>query len=346
MGKRVTILGLGRTARAAAAYLLEKGCFVTMWGRNPDVVRELAARGFEITGACAGHYAPPVRESLAEAVAGADWIFVMTVASGHRPVARQLKGLLEEGQRILIFNGNWGAYEFYQELGDEAERKRVEIAETGAQIFLADYVGQACHMKSIKKEITLATVHPGEAGKVCQELHRLFPQFVPEESVVSTSLNSSNPVMHTPIALFNITRMENGEDYSFYADAATRLVLEAVEKIDGERCAVVKAAGAVPMRCVDIINSFWPDKYDTLYEAVKHNDAYLSGKGPKTLKHRYLEEDLPFGMAPVALLGRLYGVQTPNIDAMLNCYRWLMGVDYLEQAPEFDKSVLDKLVKK
>lgn len=340
----ITILGLGRTARAAAAYLMEKGCCVTMWGRDPKVVEELSNYGISITGACAGHYTPVVLGDIAKAVSGAEWIFVLTLASGHASIARQLRGLLECGQKIVIFNGNWGAYEFYQELGEEADLKQVEIAETGAQIFLADYVGQACHIKSIKNEISLATVHRTLAKEICQELYAVFPQFVPAENVVSTSLNSSNPVMHTPITLFNITRMENGEDYSFYADGATRLTLGAVESIDVERCAVAKAMGVTPVRCVEIINSFWPDKYSTLYDAVKNNTAYLSGKGPKTVKHRYLEEDLPFGMVPVSLLGKLYGVPTPNIDAMLACYHWLMGVDYRSQAPKFTLDVLNKLI--
>lgn len=339
----IAILGLGRTARAAAAYLMQQGCSVTLWGRDINVVQKLTEEGIDITGACAGHYAPRVCADLRDAVRGAGLILVMTVAAGHAPVAKRLQGLLEQGQRILIFNGNWGAYEFFQELGSEAEEKQVVIAETGAQLFLADYEGDCCHIKSIKEEITLAAVRPEQAKRLCEELAPLFPQFVAGENVISTSLNSSNPVMHTPIALFNITRMENGEDYSFYADAATRLTLEAVEKIDAERCAVAKAAGVTPVRCVDIINSFWPDKYDTIYEAVKNNKAYLSGKGPKTIKHRYLEEDLPFGIAPIALLGRMYGIETPCIDAMLGCYQWLLGADQLAQAPRFEPEILKKL---
>lgn len=108
---------------------------------------------------------------------------------------------------------------------------------------------------------------------------------------------------HTDCAVQYHPYGKRGGDYSFYANAATRLTLDAIEKVDAERCAVTKAAGAVPVRCVDIINSFWPNKYDTLYEAVKNNEAYLSGKGPKTVRHRYLKEDLPFGIAPIALLG-------------------------------------------
>ncbi len=339
----ITILGLGRTARAAAAYLTDRGCKVTLWGRDIQVVQTLAKNGLDVTGACAGHYVPVVEADLATAVADAGVILVMTVAAGHAPIAKSLRGLLRQGQRLLIFNGNWGAYEFFQILGDEAEKKQITIAETGAQLFLTDYMGQVTHIKSIKREISLATAQPDQAAELCRELEGLFPQLVPAENVISTSLNSSNPVMHAPIALFNITRMENGEDHFFYADGATRLTLSAVEKIDAERCMVTRRAGARPVRCVDIINSFWPEKYDTLYEAVKNNRAYLSGKGPKTIQHRYLEEDLPFGIAPIALLGRLYGVETPCIDAMLACYRWLTGADYLAQAPVFDAEILRRL---
>lgn len=343
---KVAVLGLGRTARAVTAYLSRKGCAVTMWGRNSDVVRKLSDTGLLVSGHCAGHYHPRVVDDIAQAVAGADLILVMTVASGHAPVANRLKGLLEAGQRILIFNGNWGAYTFYRVLREEAAQKRLQIGETGAQLFLADYEGEYCHIKSIKKRISLATVRPEDAKDMCLWLMPLFPQFVAEENVVCTSVNSSNPVMHTPIVLFNVTRMENGEEFYFYAQAATRRVLDAVEKIDTERCAVAKAMGIPGVHCVDILNSFWPEQYETLYDAVKNNNAYLTGKGPKTLEHRYLQEDLPFGIAPIAGLGKIYGVSTPHIDAMLACYRWLMDVDYESLAPEFDMEILKELINK
>ena len=341
---QVAVLGLGRTARAVCAYLMEQNCTVSMWGRDRAVVQELSDKGLNISGHCAGLYRPKVCSDIAEAVKGAELILVMTVASGHAPVARRLSGLLENNQILLIFNGNWGAYEFNKELGEEAARKNVQIAETGAQLFLADYEEDRCHIKSIKKEITLAAVCAKESANICRTLEPIFPQFKPEENVLSTSINSSNPVMHTPIALFNITRMENGEDYYFYGDAATRLTLGAVEKIDAERCAVARAVGIQPVRCVDIINSFWPDKYETLYDAVKNNNAYLTGKGPKTINHRYLQEDLPFGMAPIAKLGRIYSVPTPCIDAMLASYHWLTDVDYVALAPDFDMDILSSMI--
>ena len=343
--KNVAILGLGRTARAAAAYLTERGCSVTMWGRNAEAAARLREDGLNVVGALTGHYTPAVCDAMADAVKGAQLILVSTLAAGHAPVARQLSGLLEREQRIVILNGNWGAYEFMGILGEETEEKQVEIAETGAQIFLADYDGEACRIKGIKKEISLAAVHAHKAAQLCGELAQLFPQFVPASSVIATSLNNSNPVLHAPIALFNITRMENGDTYSFYGDGASPMVFAAVEKLDEERCAVARAMGAQATPCLDIINSFWPDQYKTLYDAVKNNAAYLSAAGPTDPGHRYLSEDMPYGMAPVSRLGDVYGIATPYTDALLTCCHMLTGVDYLAQCPAFDPALLQRLLK-
>jgi len=340
----ITVIGLGRTAQAAAAYLTEKGCAVTMWGRNEAVAKQLQSEGVEVAGAINGHFEPKVCLSLAEAVKGAQVLLVTTLSAGHAPVARQLKGLLEQGQKILIFNGNWGAYEFASILGDEAKEKGVEICETGAQIFLANFDGKICRVSGIKKEITLACATPKNSLAVCEALKEIFPQFVPAENVISTSLNTSNPVIHAPVALFNITRMENGEDYHFYGEGASRAIFKAVESIDAERCAVIRAMGAEPMGVLDIINSFWVDQYDNLYDAFKNNKSYMAVKGPQILDHRFLTEDMPFGIAPIAALGKLYGVPTPCVDGLMACFNMLIGIDCASIMPKFELAELEKLM--
>ena len=44
-----------------------------------------------------------------------------------------------------------------------------------------------------------------------ERLAPVFPQLCPAANVLETSLNNSNPISHGPLALFNITRMENGQ---------------------------------------------------------------------------------------------------------------------------------------
>ena len=319
------------------AYLMERGVSVTIWDRDSTKMEEIGKNGIRITGCCAGLFHPRATAQIEQAVSSSQYLLVMTTAEGHLPIAKRLHGLLRPDQRILIFNGNWGAYEFCTELGQELAEKNVVVSETGSRIFLADYdASGAVHIKKIKNEIAMASVPKEAAPQVLRELADVLPQLLPEDNVLCTSFNNSNPVIHTPITLFNFTRVENGEDFFFYGQAATRSVIRYIEKVDEERCRVAHRIGIRTQTCLEIINSFWPDKYDDLYDAIKCNEAYQTGKGPTSLNYRYISEDVPFGMAPVAALGKRYGVPTPYIDAMLACYRGLLdGVPF--HSPDFSR---------
>lgn len=56
---------------------------------------------------------------------------------------------------------------------------------------------------------------------------------------------------------------------------------------------------------------------DTLYERIQHNEAYGDIKAPGTIDARYVTEDVPMSLVPIAELGRIAGVPTPNIDAVI-----------------------------
>ena len=54
----------------------------------------------------------------------------------------------------------------------------------------------------------------------------------------------------------------------------------------------------------------------------------FAGFAPKTLHHRFLTEDTPYSMVPMAALGRLAGVPTPIMDALIALLGELLGEDY------------------
>jgi len=171
-------------------------------------------------------------------------LFLEAVVDNRFPVAQALRGLLEPGQIILIFNGSWGAAEFSAILGDEAREKNVRVCETSAQLFLCSSPEEcSVHIKTIKKSVAMACAAPPQTPGALAELATVFPQLTAGSNVLDTSLNSSNPVVHGPIALFNITRLENGEDYTLFGTALPRKTVDYIEKIDAERRAVIQAMG-------------------------------------------------------------------------------------------------------
>ena len=77
----------------------------------------------------------------------------------------------------------------------------------------------------------------------------------------------------------------------------------------------------------------------TLYKAIQTNAAYQGIKHPvKTSEddkfvpdftHRYMTEDVPYGLVVIRGIAEIVGVETPNIDKVLTWCQEKMGKEYL-----------------
>lgn len=174
------------------------------------------------------------------------------------------------------------------------------------------------------------------------QLQTVFPQFYPASSVLDTSLNNSNPVIHGPFLLFNATRLENGEDYLLFGTGVTPHVAHVMEQIDKERLAVVRACGVPAHSELELLNSFWPTPQNSLYDVLHNTPSYQVTRGPKTLSHRYFTEDLPYGLVPYLTLGRKLGVDTPVLASLIHLLGVYMQENYAEQGPDLSQIPLSR----
>ena len=55
--------------------------------------------------------------------------------------------------------------------------------------------------------------------------------------------------------------------------------------------------------------------------ACEESEPNRTIKAPPSLDHRYIHEDIGYGLVPMAELGRLAGVATPTIDLVLTLLR-------------------------
>lgn len=331
------IIGAGSTGKAAAAWLHQAGCPALVWDRDPRKRADLAQSGLLATGKVEGQLPVETADTLEELAARCDILLIQTLAEGHRPVAEGLAGHLRPGQILLVTNCCWGAAELAQVLGQEAAEKGCRIAETSGQLILANSPGPGqVYLKTVKKQLLLACTDPAATGAVLEALRPEWPQYAAASSILETSLSGTNPVTHGPIALFNLARMDNGEDYRLFADGLSPLTARCVEQLDTERVAVARACGVPVRTALELLNDAWPIPQPTLYDAFHSNPSYMVTKGPATTHHRFITEDLPYGLAPLVLLGRLHGVPTPALDALLDMFRLAMGTNYIALAPALD----------
>ena len=60
---------------------------------------------------------------------------------------------------------------------------------------------------------------------------------------------------------------------------------------------------------------------------MKQNPAYAEVRGQKTLWTRYLLEDIPTGLVPMAYLGKLAGVGVTRMETVIKLGEFLTGKD-------------------
>lgn len=66
----------------------------------------------------------------------------------------------------------------------------------------------------------------------------------------------------------------------------------------------------------------------TLYEAIQNNHGYKGINAPAIIDHRYLWEDVPMSLVPIASLGDHLETPTPTIKAIIHMASLLNQTDY------------------
>lgn len=338
---KVAIIGAGNTAMAAASHMLAKKIHVMVYARNQKKAafwktEELAAEG-KIT----GRYKVPVTSSIEEALCGADILVFATLAGQHVTAAEDVMPYLGRGQVLLVLNGCWGALQMGRVFGKKREELGLTIGETANMPYIASLAPdwKTVTVKGLKEKVSFAAVGPGK-GKIQGLLERLGFSVREEPSLAVTSLGSTNPIIHVAASLFNVTRIDNGEDFLFFGAPMTEKTVAVMEKMDAERLAVGRTLGCVLPSLLDGLNSFWPEKWPTLYEALTKNASYKVSKGPTSLSYRYLSEDLPCGLEAVVDLGKLLGVPVPTTETVIRAASLYLGTP---AAPFLQREDLDLL---
>ena len=159
-------------------------------------------------------------------------------------------------------------------------------------------------------------------------------RFALRRDILATTLSNTNPVFHVPLILGNLARIERGEVWTQY-DSLTASIARIAESVDAERCAVARAFDA-SVRTIHehFAASFNVPITDLATQSAAVHATIGSPAGPNSLDHRYITEDVPYGLAVTAALGAMAGVATPVTDACITLASTAVGHD-LRQANEF-----------
>jgi opine dehydrogenase len=332
---RYTVIGAGHGGKAMAADLAAKGFTVTLYNRTAERIGEIAARGeIELeyeSGATRCCRLANATSDIAEALDGAEVIMVVLPASGHRFVAHSCARHLHDGQTVILNPGRTGgALEFRQILNRAGCTADVIVAETGTFIFASRSTGPAqARIFRRKNAVPLAALPATHTGHVLEIVCEAYPQFIPVPNVLHTSLDNMGAIFHPALTLLNAGWIERTKgDFQFYIDGVTRSTAHVLEVLDRERVTIAAALGIRARPALRWLRDAYSAKGKTLYEAIQGNPGYQGIKGPRNLRHRYIFEDVPFSLVPLASLGKQFGVDTWAADAMVRLACVIHGTNY------------------
>lgn len=127
-------------------------------------------------------------------------------------------------------------------------------------------------------------------------------------------------------------RGDGGKGWNLYAEGATESVARVMVALDHERVALLERIGMKPLSLEETLVRLYAayglgreSLSDTLRKSPIHGNPIM--EAPERINTRYLSEDVPFGLATWSVLGRLWGVKTPYIDATLTIASAMLGRD-------------------
>jgi opine dehydrogenase len=329
---KVTVLGSGNGGLAIAFEWSQAGHEVALFdfeqfGAN---LAEVSTRGGitsegELNGfapvAYAGH-------DIGVAMAGAELVFAVGPAYSTAPFAVAAAPHTHPGQVFVVCPGSCaGAIVFKRALG----RDDVVVAETSTLPYAVRVTGPA-HLtvyNRLKGGYYVAAL-PGDAtAEVYALLRTVHAEIQPAQSIWTTTLQNSNPIIHPAVTIGNAALIERtGGDFLFYEEGVTQGVGRLIEAVDRERVRIAEALG-VPVRRDPVIGI--EQGYQTIDDySIGYSEApgFLGIKAQPQLDHRYLNEDAGYGLVFMTDLARHLEVATPVMDSLLTVASVLAGRDY------------------
>jgi opine dehydrogenase len=346
--KKIAILGAGNGGCAAAADLTLRGYEVRLFSRSESTLIPIAKRGgIEVVEDGGEKFAAPflVGSQLPPVVNGADLIIIAAPAVAHEYLAKNLGRNLVDGQRVLLNPGHTGgSLHFANILRSAGVRAKIQLCETVTLTYICRMAGAA------RVEIYRRTTHlrcaafPGkDTVDLIPEIQEIFPNVIPAANVLETGFANINAIMHPAGMLGNAGWIEKtAGDFYYYREGITPAIAAWIEEVDKERLEIVKRLGLEPLPFVDIfhqagLTSEQARASGSVYRAINESEPNRTIKSPKTLDHRYLREDVGYGLVPMAEIGKLLGMSTPVIDALITLASVVSRTDYRKEGLTVEK---------
>jgi len=299
-----------------------------------------ASGGIELEGEVEGFGKIAVATTnIEEAIHGVDIIMVVVPATAHRFMAETCASALQDGQMIILNPGRTlGALEFRQVLNEKNCSADIIVAEAQTFIYASRATGPGqAKIFRIKHSIPVASIRAYRIPEVLKKIRCAFPQFVAGDNIFKTSFDNIGAIFHPALCILNAGWIEDISEFQFYVQGVTTSVAHVLERIDAERVAVAEALGIRALTAREWLYLAYSAAGNTLYDAMRANPGYRGIMAPTNLNVRYITEDVPCSLVPIASIGEAFNVLTPTIRSIIHLASAIHHRDYLKEGRTMER---------
>lgn len=343
----VTVMGSGNGGLAVAYEWASRGHRVALYaapGHEDNVAAVAAAGGVRVYGKMDG-FGPVayVGTDGAAAMDGADAIFVVAPAFATADLARVAAPHLRPGQVVVVCPTSCvGSLVFKEAAGLALENESVIVGETSTLPYAsrADGQGGVHVFHSFSAGLYAAAAPRTGTARLLEVVRTVYPSTLEAATVLQTTLQNGNPVIHPAVTLLNAGLLERTHgDFHFYEEGVTESVGRLMAGVDRERLAIAEALS------VDILSEpeigvaqgyMTEANYSTGYSTAP---GFRGIKAPDRLDTRYLTEDVGYSLIFFTDLAAKLGVATPVMNALIEIASVVLGRDLRGESPRTLASV-------
>jgi len=318
----VAVLGTGNQGLITAGILTRAGCDVSLCDLpefEDSIEAIIDAGGINIKGAFGEGFVTPgvITTDIAEAIGGRDILLFCVPAYGHEKFTRACAPYLKDGQ-LLVYISYFGAMRMSKLLKNMGVDAEVILGEFLSCPYAGRKTGpnEAVIVKR-KEGLPFAAFPNRRTSEALHLLNQLFGDLVPANTCLETSINNINPWGHVAGVILNAGWIEATRGgFSFYLEGKTPAVLRLEEAMEDEKVRV--------MQKLKLNSTRTPVLVKELYRSIiqetggsAHPTKYRVQNAPQTVEHRYLLEDVPYGLVPVASIAKELSLSTPILDSII-----------------------------
>jgi opine dehydrogenase len=323
-----------------AAHLARQGNEVRLfnrWEHEIEVISRM--RGIYLKGILGEGFVriPVVTTDIAEAMDGTDLVSVVVPTNAHAYFAEAIAPHLRRDTPVLLNPGHTGGALNFREVLRQKGGPPVDICETNTNVYICRLTGPGEVTVWNLGGVFVACLPASGLDRLMSIMKEATPEIAPKlhpvSSVLDTSFANINAIMHPPVMLLNVGRVESKEGFYFYAEGGTRSVAKIIETLDRERLNTMLALGLKPVPFVQVFFQYGATSErarmsGSVFDALKDSEPNKLIRGPQSMDHRFISEDIPHGLVPFEAFGRLAGVDTPIIRSLIDLSSEINGVDY------------------